>query len=49
MTTQQQLKGKSKGKRDAITKITLARVIKEETEELGEKSFRRPPSGKIIH
>ena len=49
MTTQQQLKGKSKGKRDAITKITLARVIKEETEELGEKPLYHPLSGEMIH
>ena len=49
MTTQQQLKGKSKGLRAAITKITSARIIEEETEELGEKPLRRPPSGKIIH
>ena len=27
------------------TQITLRRVIKEETEELGEKPLRRPPSG----
>ena len=26
--------------------ITLARVIEEETEELGEKPLRHPPSGK---
>ena len=49
MTTQQQLKGKSKGQRAAITKITSARIIEEETEELGEKPLRHPPSGKIIH
>ena len=27
------------------TQITLRRVIEEETEELGEKPLRRPPSG----
>ena len=27
------------------TQITPRRVIEEETEELGEKSLRRPPSG----
>ena len=27
------------------THITLRRVIEEETEELGEKSLRRPPNG----
>ena len=40
---------KSKGKRDANTKITSARVIEEETEELGEKSLRHAPSGQMIH
>ena len=35
-TIQQQLKGKSKGQRDANTKVILARVIEEETEKLGE-------------
>ena len=30
-------------------KITLTCVIKEETEELGEKPLHRPPSGKMIH
>ena len=37
------------GKRDANTNITLVCVIEEETEELGEKSFRRPSSAKMIH
>ena len=46
---QQQLKGKSNGQRDANTKITPARVIEEETEELSEKPLRRPPSGEMIH
>ena len=46
---QQQLKGKEKGKRDANIKITPARVIEEETEELGEKPLRRPPSNQMIH
>ena len=40
---------KEYGKRDANTKITLARVIEEETEELGEKPLRHLPSGKMIH
>ena len=40
---------KSKGKRDANTKITSARVIEEKTKELGEKPLRRPPSGKMIY
>ena len=43
------IKGKSKGQRDANTKITPSRVIKEETEELSEKPLYRPPSGKMIH
>ena len=30
-------------------KITPARVIEEETEELGEKPLRYLPSGKMIH
>ena len=30
-------------------KITLARVIEEETKELDEKPLHRPPSGKMIH
>ena len=38
-----------KGKRDANTRITPAHVIEEETEELGEKPLRHPPSGKMIH
>ena len=37
------------GKREANTKITLARVIEEETEELDEKPLCRPPSSKMIH
>ena len=38
-----------RGLREANAKITLARVIEEEIEELGEKSLRHPPSGKMIH
>ena len=41
---QQKLKVKSKEKRDA--KIISARIIEEETEELGEKPLRCPPSDK---
>ena len=37
---------KEYGKRDANTRITLAHVIEEETEKLGEKPLHRPPSGK---
>ena len=36
---------KNKGKRDANTKTTLQCVIEEETETLGVKPLRRPPSG----
>ena len=40
---------KDQGKRDADTRITLARVIEEETEELEEKPLCRPPSGEMIY
>ena len=40
---------KEQGKRGANTRITPARVIEEETEELGEKPLCRPPSGEMVH
>ena len=40
---------KEQGKRGANTRITPARVIEEETKELGEKPLRHPPSCKMIH
>ena len=49
ITTQQQLKDKSKGQRNANTKITPARVIKEGTKKLSKKPLRHPPSSKMIH
>ena len=38
------MKGKKVGKREANTKKTQRRVIEEETEVLGVKPLRRPPS-----
>ena len=38
------MKGKRVGKKDANTKTTQRCVIEEETEVLGVKPFRRPPS-----
>ena len=35
--------------KDANTKITPTRIIKEETEELDKKPLRCPPSGEMIH
>ena len=35
--------------KDANTKITPTHVIEEETEELGKKPLRRPPSNEMIH
>ena len=43
------IKRKIVGKRYANTKITLACVIEEETEEFSEKPLRCPPSSKMIH
>ena len=44
------IKGKLKSREKRCKyKITPACVIKEKTEELGEKPFRYPPSGKMIH
>ena len=40
---------KSKGKRDANTKITSARVIEEETKELDKKPPCHPPSSEMIY
>ena len=37
------------GKRETNTKITLARVIEEEIEELGEKPLCCPPNGEMIY
>ena len=42
---QQKLNGKDYGKRDANTRTTQRCVIEEETEALGLKPLRRPPSG----
>ena len=39
------MKAKRVGKKDANTKTTQRCVIEEETEVLGVKPFRRPPSG----
>ena len=39
------MKGKRIGKKDANTKTTQRCVIEEETEVLGVKPLRRPPSG----
>ena len=43
------IKDKESGKKDANTKITLAHVTEEKTEELGEKPLCRPPSSQMIH
>ena len=40
---------KEQGKRGANTRITPARVIEEETEELGEKPLYHPLISKMIH
>ena len=42
---QHKLNDKDQGKRDANTRTTKQCVIKEETEALGVKPLRRPPSG----
>ena len=42
---QQKLNSKDYEKRDANTRTTQRRVIEEETEALGVKPLRRPPSG----
>ena len=43
------IKRKRVRKKEANTKITPARVIQEETEELGKKPLCYPPISKMIH